>query len=273
MIKGVKCAFLMIALTVSVSCTHQIAPASPPPPAPDSLHIYHTRDTMPLIAQTGTAIYERNNNVVFDFAISNHEGWADASETPSPTFLVTHHAINTDSSLWSAPLVRDGLVLIVHPDNPVSNLSIEQARRIYRGQTQNWADLGGYDDTITVYSRELGAGLRLEFERLVMGQQQTTPNAQVLSSSMQMFAQIARDRNSIGYVPLSLLDAQSVQPLAVETILPSLTTIADNRYPLRSTVYVVGLNEPTGVYRDFFLHIQREETQTALSSIYAPLPR
>lgn len=273
MIKRAKRVFLVVALTVSVSCTHQLAPATPPPPAPETLQIYHTRDTSPLIVQTGTSAYERSANALFAFNVSNHTDWVQASDSQSFSYLVTHHAISTDSMLWSAPLVRDGLVLIVHPDNPVTNVSIEQARHIYRGQIENWSDLGGYDEAITVYSRELGAGLRLEFEQLVMGQQQTTPNAQVLSSSTQMFSQIARDAGSIGYVPLSLLQAQAVQSLAVETILPSLTTITDSSYPLRSTIYVVGRTEPQGAYRDYFLHIQREETQTALANIYAPLPR
>lgn len=274
MITRAKCTLVALALAMSVGCSYPVNPATPPPPPATVLRVYHTSDTLPLVTQTGTPAYETTNNVQFDFERGNHLSLLGDLADGGSIYVFTHHLADSALDIWSAPLVRDGLVLIVHPENTLTSITIEQARRIYRGQSLRWSDFGGSDVPITVYSRELGAATRLEFERLVMGQQQTSPNAQVLSSSAQMLAQIAQDSTGIGYVPLSLLgQSANVQRLAVETVTPSRTTVADNSYPLRMTVYVIGYAEPTGAYRRYFLSIQSSDTQTALAPFYAPLPR
>ena len=44
----------------------------------------------------------------------------------------------------------DGLVVMVHPDNPVRYLTTEQLARIYSGESTNWAEFGGPDVPIVL---------------------------------------------------------------------------------------------------------------------------
>lgn len=39
----------------------------------------------------------------------------------------------------------DGLAILVHPSNPVSQMSIETLGRVFSGQIRNWSELGGPD--------------------------------------------------------------------------------------------------------------------------------
>ncbi len=41
------------------------------------------------------------------------------------------------------------LVLIVHPENPVDDITVNQVRQIYQGKINNWSELGGKDIPIT----------------------------------------------------------------------------------------------------------------------------
>jgi phosphate transport system substrate-binding protein len=65
-------------------------------------------------------------------------------------------------SLWSAVIARDGLAIIVHPENPVKNLTIKEIQGIYTGEIGNWRSLGGPDANIHVFAREEGSGREQE---------------------------------------------------------------------------------------------------------------
>ena len=60
----------------------------------------------------------------------------------------------------------DGIAIIVHPDNPVSDLSIDQIAKIYTGEITNWKDVGGEDAEIVLIGREAGSGTRDGFESI-----------------------------------------------------------------------------------------------------------
>ena len=63
---------------------------------------------------------------------------------------------------------RDGIAVVVHPQNRLTGLTIDQVRSIFSGATQNWKELGGEDRAITPITREEGSGTRTAFEELVM---------------------------------------------------------------------------------------------------------
>ncbi len=51
-------------------------------------------------------------------------------------------------------IARDCIVPVVHPSNPLNDLSLEQLKKIYQGKTRNWSELGGPDLKIAVISRD-----------------------------------------------------------------------------------------------------------------------
>jgi len=72
-----------------------------------------------------------------------------------------------EASFQVYEIARDGLAIIVHPDNPVSDLSIQQIRDIYAERITDWAEFGGNPGNITLVTRENGSGTRDAFEELV----------------------------------------------------------------------------------------------------------
>lgn len=52
------------------------------------------------------------------------------------------------------PVAWDALVVVVHKDNPVDNITLEQLRDLYLGKITNWKQLGGRDAPIELYVRK-----------------------------------------------------------------------------------------------------------------------
>jgi phosphate transport system substrate-binding protein len=65
---------------------------------------------------------------------------------------------------------------------------------------------------------------------------------------------------------------EPIHVLSIEGVMPSQETVANNSYPLRSTLYIIGRAEPEGAYRTFVGWIQGIEGQMVIQSQYAPLP-
>jgi phosphate transport system substrate-binding protein len=215
------------------------------------------------------AAYSQLYPYTFDIVIGNYEAMVDGLNRGEIRYFLSNH-LPADSPLLGWPIGQDGIAIIVHPDNRLAGLTTEELRSIYQGFVPNWREFGGQDMEIVVISREDGSGTRAEFERLVMGNRPTTLAAQIAPSSEAVMTSVAAQVGGIGYVSMGYLDS-SVRALAVEGVLPTMETVYDNTYPLRSTLYFVGLEEPQDDYRLFIGWVQSPAGQAVVARQYAPL--
>ncbi len=96
----------------------------------------------------------------------------------------------------------DSLLIITHPDNPVSQITMGQLRDIYSGRIKNWAQLGGEDRPITVVTRQETSGTRNVFEgRLFAGRSaRLAANATVAENNNAMASAVTSAEGAIGFV-------------------------------------------------------------------------
>lgn len=260
----------IFSLAITVSCSGQITPATPSTADPVLLRVYSTDANAALLAQLTRTYSSTHPLVGFDTLAGNHDWLLQrVMQEEVPYFLSSY--LPLQQALWAAPIAQDGLALVVNPDTGLSNLTLEDVRRIYRGHVLNWRELGGADLAVVLFSREDGSDTRLEFERLVMGRERTSPNAQILPSIDAMIDRIATVPGAIGYVPVSQL-SNRVQAIMLEGVVPSVASVAANQYPLRSTIYMIGRQEPEGEMRAFVGWAQGAEGQQSLGA-FTPLPR
>lgn len=105
--------------------------------------------------------------------------------------------------LEEVPIAYDALAVVVHPSNPVKQLTRRQLEDIFRGKVTNWKQVGGDDRKIVVYSRETSSGTYEFFKESVL------KNKNYMSSSLSMPAtgaiiqSVSQTRGAIGYVGLA----------------------------------------------------------------------
>lgn len=136
----------------------------------------------------------------------------------------------------------DGLAIIVHPDNPVEKLSVDQIRAAYTGQIRSWAQLGGADRPIRLYGRDDLSGTYDSFKAMVLTARgdAITTGARRYESSTQLERDVAADPDALGFVGFSYL-AQS-KPLRVyaagtAALLPEQLSVATEDYLLSRRLY------------------------------------
>ena len=128
------------------------------------------------------------------------------------------------------PIARDGLAIIVNPQNTITNVTSLQLRALYRGETLDWGAIGGAGGEPVVISREDGSGSRAAFEALAMGGERVTLNALVMPTSQAVVDYVASHRNAVGYVSTGVM-TDTVRAVPVEEIPPTTATVRVGRVP------------------------------------------
>ena len=265
-----KRTLVVVAFTL-VSCSSQVVPAATPTTRSVVLRLYATTAVIPLANELTSSYSQRFPTTTFDVQTGNYASVVEQVMREDHAYFISNH-LPADSTLWAAPIGQDGIAVIVHPDNKIANLTTEQLRDIYQGRVASWQTLGGPARTIDVISREDGSGTRAEFERLVMGDRRTTRSAQIAPSSAAMVLSVSRGAGAIGYVSMSYLNA-GVRSVDVDGTAPTLENVVGNSYPLRSTIFIIGLTEPQNDFRAFVGWVQSPEGQAVVARDYAPIAR
>jgi phosphate transport system substrate-binding protein len=175
--------------------------------------------------------------------------------------------LNPDESCWltAIPIAIDGIVLVVHPANPVANVTVEQARGIFAGRIRNWQEVGGNDQRITVIIREEGSGTRASFEEKVMGGENFAPDALVQDSNGAVREIVAHNPGAIGYISFGLADRR-VKVLAIDGVQPDEESIRTHRYPLaRDFLLLIDDTQVSRLARSFIEFVLSDEGQEALA--------
>jgi phosphate transport system substrate-binding protein len=178
----------------------------------------------------------------------------------------------------------DALAIILHPDNPVSQLTIDQLADIYTGRITNWKDVGGNDATIVLLSRETNSGTHVYFLEEVVRQGSSdnsdifAPQTILMPSSVGITSELRRNPNAIGYDGLGYVDPAHEKILAIApdkdapAVYPSVETALAGDYPLSRNLFMYTAGEPTGLIAEYLTWILSSAGQTIVTRLgFVPL--
>lgn len=165
-------------------------------------------------------------------------------------------------------MALDAMAVIVHPSNPVRDLSLDQVRRVFTGVESNWRALGGHDAPITLVNREAGSGTRGAFEELVVGDAHTPLSYRAIrqGSNGAVRAVVEGDPNAIGYISLGIVSPQ-VRALSIDGVAATPENVQQGRYKLvRPLLFVLRQNATVpDLARDFVEYTLSREGQEMLA--------
>lgn len=169
-------------------------------------------------------------------------------------------------------IARDAIAVIVNPENPVSELTLQQISDIYSGKIQNWSEVGGENRPIVKLSRETNSGTHVYFLETVLrlGQKDNktlfSMDTLLLPSSEGIIAEVRQNPNAIGYdglgyVPKDLKMIAIAKSAGEPYVLPSVETVNDKTYPIARDLYMYTAGEPTGIIKEYLDWILSPEAQ------------
>lgn len=148
----------------------------------------------------------------------------------------------------------DALVPVVHPSNPVANLSADQLRDIYMGKITNWKELGGADTKIIVISRDTSSGTYETWEEMIMKKQKVAPSALLQASNGAVVQAVSKNKNAIGYVGFGYLD-KSLKKVNVNNMEATPATALSRQWPIARELYIFTNGQPQGAIKQLVDYI------------------
>jgi len=156
----------------------------------------------------------------------------------------------------------DGIVVVVHPSNPVGRLTMEELREIFLGEIKSWKTVGGPNWPIVLLSREVNSGTHIFFKEHVLrrgkskGPEEFAPAALMMPSSYAIAEEVAHNENAVGYYGLGYISPrQKVVAVARDGTspftVPDIETVRTNSYPISRPLYLFTRGEPSGPVKAF----------------------
>lgn len=167
----------------------------------------------------------------------------------------------------------DALAIIIHLDNPVDKLTVQQLADIYTGRVINWQQVGGNNEEIVLLSRESNSGTHVYFLEEVVraGDDENedifAPQTLFMPSSVGITSEVRRNPNAIGYDGLGYVDEDHEKVLAIardadsQYFKPSVETASNGTYPIARDLYMYTAGEPSGAIAEYLEWIRGPQAQ------------
>ena len=172
----------------------------------------------------------------------------------------------------------DGLAVVVHPANPISQLTQDQLAAIFSGSVSNWKEVGGSDLPIVVLSREVNSGTHVYFKEHVLrrnrkeSQVEFAATALMLPSSQAIADEVAQNPGAIGYYGMGYISPKE-KALAIAKdadspyIQPTIENVVSQAYPISRPLLMVTRGQPTGLAGRFIDFVLSPEGQKIVIKI------
>ena len=174
----------------------------------------------------------------------------------------------------------DGLAVMVNPSNSVSELSLEQLRKIYTGEYTNWRDVGGPTQEIVLLSRESNSGTYVYFQEHVLNKQDYSPKARLLPSTAAVVQSVSADLGAIGYGGLAYAENPGVKMVKVKTdadtpgVTPTMENVLNGSYPISRPLFLYTNGQPAGATQEFVSYAAGPQGQAIVEQTgYIPLKK
>ena len=240
--------------------------------AADKLVIKGSTTVLPIAQAAGEAFMKKNPGMNVSISgggsgdgikalIDKTTDIADSSRDikPEESKLAASKGVNPKAHA----VAIDAIVPIVHPSNPLKEISVDQLSLIYQGKITDWKELGGSSKKISIVSRDTSSGTYETWEQKILHGAKVTPRAQLQASNGAIVQAVSKNKYAVGYVGIGYLN-KTVRPLKVNGVEANAETAISGKYPIARPLYMFTDGEPKGPAAQFIKFLLSPEGQAVV---------
>lgn len=238
-----------------------------------TIQIAGSTSVQPLSEELAQAFMAMNPGVSISVAGGGSGAGITAAQSGTADIGASSRELNGEEkgSVTEHLIALDGIAVVVHPDNPVTELKGEQIKAIFSGEITNWQEVGGNDAPIIIFRREDGSGTLGAFVELTLGEDGSiSEKALQQNSNGAMRTAIAGEPNAIGFISFGYLD-KTIKAVKVEGIEATVDNIKAGSYKLARPFLYLTQGEPSGVVKAFIDFVLSQEGQMIVAENYIPV--
>lgn len=167
-------------------------------------------------------------------------------------------------------IAKDALSIYVNKKNKVVDISLNNLKKIFAGEIENWSIVGGKDTSIISVSRNPNSGTYLYFKEHVLEGSDYKDDILIEPTTKAIIAFIEENENAIGYGGMGYRGNVSV--LKIEEVELTENNIRNDTYPIIRYLHFLTTKTPTGEVKRFIDWVLSPSGQSIVrNSGYIPL--
>jgi phosphate transport system substrate-binding protein len=196
---------------------------------------------------------------------------ADASREIKTSEVESCKAAGVNPVEWTVGL--DGISIVVHPNNPITSLSMTQLEMIYNGTYTNWSEVGGSNAPIVTYGRQSTSGTYDFFREHVLHNKDFRADNRELAGNAEIVQSVQGDANGIGYVGVAYtkqgvnVKILGISSTSTTVYQPTIANIKSGAYPIARKLYIYTNGNPTGTLGQYAAFILGPKGQEILEEV------
>ena len=252
---------LLLAVTAA-ACGQKETPKPASNELSGNIQIAGSTSVQPLSEELAKAFMAKNPKVKINVAGGGSgAGIKAAAEGTADIGASSRELKAEEKKVKEFVIALDGVAVIVHKDNKVADLKIEDVKKIFSGEITDWSKVGGAKGAIHVISREEGSGTRGAFDELVLGKEgKLTEKAIVQNSTGAVRTAVATDKNAIGYISLGSLNDE-IKALKINGVEATAANVKNNSYKISRPFIYMTPKEPAGIVKAYIDYVLSAEGQ------------
>ncbi|MBO5561361.1 MAG: substrate-binding domain-containing protein [Firmicutes bacterium] len=190
-------------------------------------------------------------------------------------------AAENGEQIISIPIAKEAFVFFVEKNNPITDISSDDLRKIYSGEIKNWSELCDYDKKIIAFQRPENSGSQVMM-RFFMGDAKlkaplTYEMGMGMGDVVTKVAQYADDEGALAYsfryFVEELGQEKNVKILSVDGVAPTLENIENGTYPILADLVCAKLESNKKANTDKMIDFMLSEDGKTLirKTGYAPV--
>ncbi len=228
----------------------------------------------PLAMELGRAFEKIYPNVRVDVQTGgSSRGVADARSGLADIGMASRSLKTTENDLLSHTIAYDGITLILHTKNPIETLTDEQVVSIYQGSIENWQQVGGLNQPITVVNKAEGRSTLELFLKYFKLNNRDIKADVVIGDNQQGIKTISGNPWAIAYVSIGAAEYEeqhgtAIKLLGVGDAIASIESVKQGDYPLSRPLNFVTLTPPEGLVKEFIAFAQSPQVSSIIEQQY-----
>lgn len=228
----------------------------------------------PLVMEMSKLFEKENPSIRIDVQTGgSSRGIADAEKGVSDIGMVSRALKSTEKHLKSFAIAKDGITMIVHKNNKITNLSKSEIHAIYTGNKTSWESFGWTNKPITVVHKASGRSTQELFNKFLGVKNSKVIPHVIIGDNEQGIKTVSGNPNSIGYVSIgaaeiSVKNLVPIKIIKIDGIEASTQSVANGSFPTSRILNLVTTKPPKGIIKQFIQFAQSNEVKNLVQKQY-----
>lgn len=247
-------------------------------PSAETLTLTGSSTVAPLVVDAAKRYEESHPGVRIDVQTGgSSRGIADARSGLADLGMISRALKAGESDLTAHRIAMDGVCVIIHRDNPVTDLDKQQLIDIYTGKVTDWSALGGAGGEIVVASKAGGRATLEVFLHYTGLDSADIKAGVVVGENQQAIKTVAGNPAAIGYVSIGTAASEAevgtpIRLVACDGVPATSAAVADGSFPITRPLQIISKGQPSPAARGFLDYLMSSEINDLVEThLYVPI--